>query len=420
MTQIPSKQTTRPQPAYDLASLRAEFPILAREVNGKPLVYLDNAATSQKPLAVIQAMDDYYRFTNANIHRGLHTLSQEATDAHELAREKVQGFINAASSKEIIFTRGTTESINLVAQSWGRANLKAGDQVMLSMMEHHANIVPWQMLREELGIELVIIPILADGSLDMEAFFQLLTPKVKFLAITQVSNALGTLTPLAEIIPVAKALGIPVLVDGAQAVPHQAVDVQALDADFYVFSAHKMYGPTGIGVLYGKQALLEAMPPWQGGGDMIEVVTFEKTTYAQLPHKFEAGTPAIADAIGLGAAVDWIQRVNPNAIAAWENELLTYATAQMKAELIGLRILGEAADKVGVISFVLEGAHAQDIGLLTDQLGVALRTGHHCAMPVLQHLGVDATARVSFAAYNTLEEVDVFVAALKRVREMLI
>lgn len=420
MTQIPSKQTTRPQPAYDLASLRAEFPILAREVNGKPLVYLDNAATSQKPLAVIQAMDDYYRFTNANIHRGLHTLSQEATDAHELAREKVQGFINAASSKEIIFTRGTTESINLVAQSWGRANLKAGDQVMLSMMEHHANIVPWQMLREQLGIELVIIPILADGSLDMEAFFQLLTPKVKFLAITQVSNALGTLTPLAEIIPVAKALGIPVLVDGAQAVPHQAVDVQALDADFYVFSAHKMYGPTGIGVLYGKQALLEAMPPWQGGGDMIEVVTFEKTTYAQLPHKFEAGTPAIADAIGLGAAVDWIQRVNPNAIAAWENELLTYATAQMKAELIGLRILGEAADKVGVISFVLEGAHAQDIGLLTDQLGVALRTGHHCAMPVLQHLGVDATARVSFAAYNTLEEVDVFVAALKRVREMLI
>ena len=420
MTQIPSKQTTRPQPAYDLASLRAEFPILAREVNGKPLVYLDNAATSQKPLAVIQAMDDYYRFTNANIHRGLHTLSQEATDAHELAREKVQGFINAASSKEIIFTRGTTESINLVAQSWGRANLKAGDQVMLSMMEHHANIVPWQMLREELGIELVIIPILADGSLDMEAFFQLLTPKVKFLAITQVSNALGTLTPLAEIIPVARALGIPVLVDGAQAVPHQAVDVQALDADFYVFSAHKMYGPTGIGVLYGKQALLEAMPPWQGGGDMIEVVTFEKTTYAQLPHKFEAGTPAIADAIGLGAAVDWIQRVNPNAIAAWENELLTYATAQMKAELIGLRILGEAADKVGVISFVLEGAHAQDIGLLTDQLGVALRTGHHCAMPVLQHLGVDATARVSFAAYNTLEEVDVFVAALKRVREMLI
>ena len=411
---------SQPTSTYDLASLRAEFPILARQVNGQPLVYLDNAATSQKPLAVIQAMDDYYRHTNANIHRGLHTLSQEATDAHELAREKVQGFINAAFSKEIIFTRGTTESINLVAQSWGRANLKAGDQVMLSMMEHHANIVPWQMLREELGIELVIIPILADGSLDMEAFFQLLTPKVKFLAITQVSNALGTVTPLAEIIPVARALGIPVLVDGAQAVPHQAVDVQALDADFYVFSAHKMYGPTGIGVLYGKQALLEAMPPWQGGGDMIEVVTFEKTTYAQLPHKFEAGTPAIADAIGLGAAVDWIQRVNPNAIAAWENELLTYATAQMKAELIGLRILGEAADKVGVISFVLEGAHAQDIGLLTDQLGVALRTGHHCAMPVLQHLGVDATARVSFAAYNTLEEVDVFVAALKRVREMLI
>ncbi|HKM14774.1 MAG TPA: cysteine desulfurase [Marinospirillum sp.] len=408
------------QPAYDLASLRKEFPILAREVNGKPLVYLDNAATSQKPLAVIQAMDDYYRHTNANIHRGLHTLSQEATDAHELAREKVQGFINAASSKEVIFTRGTTESINLVAQSWGRANLKAGDQVMLSMMEHHANIVPWQMLREQLGIELVIIPILANGSLDMDAFFQLLTPKVKFLAITQVSNALGTVTSLAAIIPMAKALGIPVLVDGAQAIPHQAIDVQALDADFYVFSAHKMYGPTGIGVLYGKEALLEAMPPWQGGGDMIDVVTFEKTTYAKLPHKFEAGTPAIADAIGLGAAVDWMQRVGADAIGAWEHELLVYATAQMKAQLSGLRILGEAPNKVGVISFVLDGAHAQDIGLLTDQLGVALRTGHHCAMPVLHHLGVDATARVSFAAYNTLEEVDVFVAALKRVREMLI
>lgn len=411
---------SQPQPAYDLASLRAEFPILGRQVNGKPLVYLDNAATSQKPLAVIQAMDDYYRNTNANIHRGLHTLSQEATDAHELAREKVQGFIHAASSKEIIFTRGTTESINLVAQSWGRANLKAGDQVMLSMLEHHANIVPWQMLREQLGIELVIIPILADGSLDREAFFQLLTPKVKFLAITQVSNALGTVTPLDEIIPAAHALGIPVLVDGAQGVPHQSVDVQALDADFYVFSAHKMYGPTGIGVLYGKEALLEAMPPWQGGGDMIEHVSFEKTTYAKLPHKFEAGTPAIAAAIGLGAAVDWMQKIGADAIGAWESQLLTYATQQMKAELPGLRILGEAKGKVGVISFVLEGAHAQDIGLLTDQLGVALRTGHHCAMPVLEHLGVASTARVSFAAYNTLEEVDVFVAAIKRVREMLI
>ncbi|GLR63302.1 cysteine desulfurase [Marinospirillum insulare] len=413
-------KTNLTQPSYDLQALRACFPILAREVNGKPLVYLDNAATSQKPAAVIQAMDDYYRKTNANIHRGLHTLSQEATDAHELAREKVQGFINAASSKEIIFTRGTTESINLVAQSWGRANLKAGDQVMLSMMEHHANIVPWQMLREQLGIELVIIPVLADGSLNMEAFFELLTPKVKFLAITQVSNALGTVTPLDEIIPVARALNIPVLVDGAQGVPHQSVDVQALDADFYVFSGHKMYGPTGIGVLYGKEALLEAMPPWQGGGDMIEQVSFEKTTYAQLPHKFEAGTPAIAAAIGLGAAVDWMQKIGADAIGAWENQLLAYATQQMKAELPGLRILGEASGKVGVISFVLEGAHAQDIGLLTDQLGVALRTGHHCAMPVLEHLGVTATARVSFAAYNTLEEVDVFVAALKRVREMLV
>lgn len=408
------------QPAYDLMALRAEFPILAREVNGKPLVYLDNAATSQKPLSVIEAMDDYYRQTNANIHRGLHTLSQEATDAHELARQKVQGFINAASSREVIFTRGTTESINLVAQSWGRTNLKAGDQVLVSMMEHHANIVPWQLLREQIGIELKVIPILPDGSLDMDAFHRLLTPQVKLVSITQVSNALGSITPLEQIIPAAHALGIPVLVDGAQGIPHQPVDVQALDVDFYAFSGHKVYGPTGIGVLYGKAELLDAMPPWQGGGDMIDVVTFEKTTWAGLPHKFEAGTPAIAEAIGLGAAVDWMQRVGVQAISDWEHQLLVYATERMKAELPGLRILGEAAHKAGVISFVLEDAHAQDLGLLTDQLGVAIRTGHHCAMPVLHHLGVNATARASFAAYNTFEEVDAFVAALVRVREMLI
>ncbi|MDR9468998.1 cysteine desulfurase [Marinospirillum sp.] len=408
------------QPDYDIQALRAEFPILQRRVNGQPLVYLDNAATSQKPLAVIQAMDDYYRNTNANIHRGLHTLSQEATDAHEEARGKLQKFINAASHKEIIFTRGATEAINLVAQSWGRANLKAGDQVLVSMMEHHANIVPWQQLREQLGIEIKVIPILEDGSLDMAVYQQLLTEKVKLVAITQVSNALGSVNPITQIIKEAHDLGALVLVDGAQAVPHQTVDVQALDADFYVFSGHKMYGPTGIGVLYGKEALLEAMPPWQGGGDMIDIVTFEQTTYAGLPHKFEAGTPAIAEAIGLGVAADWLLDLGLGKLAAWEHSLLHYATEQMQAELPGLRILGEAPGKAAVISFVLEGAHAQDLGLLTDQLGVAIRTGHHCAMPVLHHLGVDATARASFAAYNTLEEVDIFVAALKRVREMLL
>ncbi|WP_404416562.1 cysteine desulfurase [Marinospirillum sp.] len=408
------------QPDYDIQALRAEFPILQRRVNGQPLVYLDNAATSQKPLAVIQAMDDYYRNTNANIHRGLHTLSQEATDAHEEARGKLQRFINAASHKEIIFTRGATEAINLVAQSWGRANLKAGDQVLVSMMEHHANIVPWQQLREQLGIEIKVIPILDDGSLDMAVYQQLLTEKVKLVAITQVSNALGSVNPITQIIKEAHDQDALVLVDGAQAVPHQAVDVQALDADFYVFSGHKMYGPTGIGVLYGKEALLEAMPPWQGGGDMIDIVTFEKTTYAGLPHKFEAGTPAIAEAIGLGVAADWMLDLGLGKLAAWEHSLLHYATEQMQAELPGLRILGEAPGKAAVISFVLEGAHAQDLGLLTDQLGVAIRTGHHCAMPVLHHLGVDATARASFAAYNTLEEVDIFVAALKRVREMLL
>ncbi|SFC21485.1 cysteine desulfurase / selenocysteine lyase [Marinospirillum celere] len=408
------------QPDFDLQALRAQFPILQRQVNGKPLVYLDNAATCQKPLAVIEAMDQYYRQTNANIHRGLHTLSQEATDAHEEARGKLQKFINAASHKEIIFTRGATEAINLVAQSWGRANLKAGDQVLVSMMEHHANIVPWQQLRDQLGIELKVIPILENGSLDLQAFEELMTEKVKLLAITQVSNALGTVNPITQLVRQAHDKGALVLVDGAQAVPHQAVDVQALDADFYVFSGHKMYGPTGIGVLYGKEKLLEAMPPWQGGGDMIDIVTFEKTTYAGLPHKFEAGTPAIAEAIGLGVAADWMLDLELGKLAAWEHALLDYATEQMQTELPGLRILGEAPGKAAVISFVLEGAHAQDLGLLTDQLGIAIRTGHHCAMPVLHHLGVDATARASFAAYNTLEEVDVFVAGLKRVREMLV
>lgn len=408
------------KPSYDLDKLRAEFPILQRKVHGKPLVYLDNAATSQKPASVIAALTDYYTNLNANIHRGVHCLSQEATDAHERARVLVQKFINAPSAAEVIFTRGATEGINLVVQSWGRANLKAGDQVMISGLEHHANLVPWQLLRDQLGIELVIIPILADGSLDLEAFYQLLNPKIKLLAITQASNSLGSLTPLDKIIPAAQNLGIKVLVDGAQAVPHQSVDVQALGADFYVFSGHKMYGPTGIGVLYGKRELLEDMPPWQAGGDMITSVSYTESVFADLPHKFEAGTPAIAAAIGLGAAVEWMQKVGPAALGAWEAQLLKYATAQMQSELKGLRILGTAEHKVGVISFVMEGVHAQDLGVLVDQLGVALRTGHHCAMPTLHALGVTATARISFAGYNTLQEVDVCVAALKQVREMLI
>lgn len=412
-------KNSRPQPDYCLASLRAEFPILQQQVNGKPLVYLDNAATSQKPLAVIEAMNHYYRHTNANIHRGLHSLSQAATDAHELARQKVQKFINAQYSEEVIFTRGATEAINLVAYSWGRSNLKAGDEILVSLMEHHANFVPWQLLSQELGLTLKVIPVLEDGILDLNALEELLTPQVKLLAITQASNALGTLNPLDKILPLAKKLGITTLVDGAQAVPHLAVDVQQLDCDFYVFSGHKMYAPTGIGVLYGKQEVLNAMPPWQAGGDMIDKVSLAGTTFAPLPHKFEAGTPAIAEAIGLGAAIDWLENIGLNKIAAWENTLLAYATEQLLTHVEGVRILGTATEKVGVISFVLNDVHAQDLGLLADQLGVALRTGHHCAMPVLDHFGVNATARISFAAYNSLEEVDIFISAIKQIQTML-
>ena len=412
--------STHLTPAYDLEALRAEFPILHRQVNGHPLVYLDSAATSQKPQAVLDAMNDYYCQHNANIHRALHRLSQEATDLHDQARQRVQHFINAAEAREIVFTRGATEAINLVAQSWGRHCLKPGDQVLVSMMEHHANIVPWQLLQAQLGFELVVIPILEDGQLDAEALANLLNPRVKLVAITQVSNALGTINPVADIIAAAHAQGAKVLVDGAQAVPHLAVDVQALDADFYVFSGHKIYAPTGIGVLYAKAALLEAMPPWQGGGDMIEQVSFAQTTYAPIPQKFEAGTPAIAEAIGLAAALDWVERIGLNHLAQWEETLLHYATKQMQAKLPGLRILGQAPQKAAVISFVLENAHAQDLGLLMDQLGVAIRTGHHCAMPVLHHLGVTATARASFAPFNTLQEVDYFVDSLVRVRSMLV
>ncbi|MFW6345406.1 MAG: SufS family cysteine desulfurase [Halomonas sp.] len=406
-------------PSLDVAAVRADFPILARRVHGRPLVYLDNAATSQTPRQVIAAFDDYYGRYNANIHRGLHTLADEATAAFEGTRETIRGFLNAADSREIIFTRGTTEAINLVANSWGRANLRAGDEVLISRLEHHSNIVPWQLLAAELGFILKVIPVDERGVLDMAAYRALFTERTRLVAVNHVSNAFGTINPVREMAAIAHARGALILVDGAQATPHQAVDVCEIDADFYAFSGHKVYGPTGVGVLYGKAELLEAMPPWQGGGEMIRTVSFEAgTTFAEIPHKFEAGTPAIAEVIALGEALKWVAGVGLGAIGAWEGRLLAHATAAV-SRIDGLRLLGTAPDKAGVLSFVVDGAHAQDIGLLIDQLGVAIRTGHHCAQPLLSQFGVDATCRASFAAYNTLEEIDVFVEALERVIGMV-
>ncbi|WP_302055059.1 cysteine desulfurase [Halomonas sp. 3H] len=406
-------------PSLDVAAVRADFPILARRVHGRPLVYLDNAATSQTPRQVIATFDDYYGRYNANIHRGLHTLADEATAAFEGTRESVRGFLNAADSREIIFTRGTTEAINLVANSWGRANLRAGDEVLISRLEHHSNIVPWQLLAAKLGFTIRVIPVDERGVLDMAAYRELLGERTKLVAVNHVSNAFGTINPVREMAAIAHARGALILVDGAQATPHQAVDVRDIDADFYAFSGHKVYGPTGVGVLYGKAALLEVMPPWQGGGEMIRTVSFEAgTTFAEIPHKFEAGTPAIAEVIALGEALKWVAGVGLGAIGAWEGRLLAHATAAV-SRIDGLRILGTAPDKAGVLSFVVDGAHAQDIGLLIDQLGVAIRTGHHCAQPLLAQFGVDATCRASFAAYNTLEEIDVFVEALERVIGMV-
>ncbi|MGM0783543.1 MAG: SufS family cysteine desulfurase [Pseudomonadota bacterium] len=406
-------------PTLDVAAVRDDFPILARQVHGQPLVYLDNAATSQTPRQVIEVFDDYYGRYNANIHRGLHTLADEATAAFEGTRDTVRAFLNAAETREIVFTRGTTEAINLVAHAWGRANLGAGDEVLISRLEHHSNIVPWQLLARELGFAIKVIPVDERGVLDIEAYRALFTERTRLVAVNHVSNAFGTVNPVREMARIAHDRGARILVDGAQAVPHQAVDVRDIDADFYAFSGHKVYGPTGAGVLYGKAELLEAMPPWQGGGEMIATVSFEReTTFADIPHKFEAGTPAIAEVIALGAALDWVSRVGIDAIAAWEGRLLAYATQRM-SRIDGLRILGTAPDKAGVLSFVVDGAHAQDIGLLIDQLGVAIRTGHHCAQPLLHHFGVEATCRASFAAYNTLEEIDVFTQALERVIGMV-
>jgi cysteine desulfurase/selenocysteine lyase len=407
-------QKADPGKSFDVARIRADFPILAQKIAGKPLVYLDNGATSQKPQAVIDALDHYYRVENSNIHRGVHSLSERATAAYEAAREKVRRFINAASDKEIIFVRGTTEAINLVAQSYGRSFLKAGDEIVVSAMEHHSNIVPWQMVCEQVGARLRVIPINHDGEIVMEEYGRLLNDRTKFVAVTHVSNALGTIVQVNEIITLAHQRDVPVLLDGAQAVPHLKVDVRELDCDFYAFSGHKMFGPTGIGVLYGRRGLLEKMPPYQGGGDMISLVTFEKTHYNVLPYKFEAGTPNIAGVIGLGAAVDYLQGLDWQQVAAHERELLARGTEAL-SEIVPLRIIGTAKEKAGVLSFVLDHVHAHDVGTILDQEGVAVRAGHHCAMPVMQRFGVPATTRASFAFYNTAEEIDVLVRAIHRV-----
>ena len=404
---------------FDVQRMRAQFPILAREVHGRPLVYLDNAATTQKPRAVIDAERHYYEFQNANIHRGVHALSQEATDAFEAARDKVKNFLKASHREEIIFTRGATEAINLVAHSWGRTNLKAGDEILVSEMEHHANIVPWQLLCEATGAVLKVIPIDERGALVPGAFESLLGARTKLVGITQVSNALGTVNPVADIIRKSHAAGALVLVDGAQAVAHLSVDVKALDCDFYVFSGHKLYGPTGIGVLYGKREHLEKMPPYQGGGDMIAQVTFKKTTYNELPYKFEAGTPHIAGVVGLGAAIDFILSVGLETIAAHEDTLLAQAT-RLASAFEGLQVIGTAPGKASILSFVMKGVHPHDIGTILDSEGVAIRTGHHCAMPVMDHYHLPATARASFALYNTPDEVDALFRALRRVEELFL
>lgn len=402
-----------------LKDIRNQFPTLSREVNGKPLVYFDNGATAQKPLSVINTISDYYKNTNANIHRGVHTLSQEATQAYEDARVKISNYINAETSDQIIYTKGTTDGINLVANGFRKSILKPGDEVLISSMEHHSNIVPWQMICEETGATLKVIPVTNSGEIEEESLGNMLTSKVKLLAITHVSNTLGTILPIKEIIQKAHNKGIPVLVDGAQSVQHFKVDVQALDADFYVFSGHKMFGPTGVGVLYGKQEWLDKLPPYQGGGDMIKTVTFEKTTYNDLPHKFEAGTPNIAGGIGLGAAVDFMNTLDFDWVHDHEQRLLEKLTNVLEG-VEGIRIIGNAKYKGATASFVHEKAHHYDVGTLIDQMGVAIRTGHHCTEPLMHRMGVTGTARASLAFYNTEEEIEVFEKALNRALRMLL
>ena len=403
---------------FDIDRIRRDFPILSREVNGRPLVYLDNGATSQKPRSVIDTIDRYYTDENANIHRGVHHLSQVATQAYEDARETIARWINAPASRQVLFTRGTTEAINLVASSWGRDVLFPGDEMVISTMEHHSNIVPWQMICEERCAKLKVIPMSGSGELDMDAFGGLLTERTRLVSVAHVSNTLGTINPVQEIIARAHEAGALVLLDGAQALPHMRIDVQELDADFYAFSGHKVFGPTGVGILFGREELLDSMPPYQGGGDMIEKVTFERTTYNTLPHKFEAGTPNIVGGIGLAAAIDYVSALDQAAFMAHEKDLLDYATSAL-CDIPGLGIVGTAADKASVISFNLEGQHPFDVGTLLDQQGVAVRTGHHCTQPLMDYYGIPGTVRASFAFYNSRADVDALVNAIRRAADML-
>ncbi|MGI9101400.1 MAG: SufS family cysteine desulfurase [Terriglobales bacterium] len=405
------------QEGYDVYKVRADFPILSRTVHDKPLVYLDNAATTQKPQAVIDALVRYYSAENANIHRGVHALSEQATVRYEQARGIVQRFLNSASASEIVFVRGATEGINLVAQTWGRTNVGSGDEIVLTAMEHHSNIVPWQMLCQEKGARLRVAPVNDRGELLLDEFGKLLGPKTKMVAVVHVSNALGTVNPVHKIVEMARGVNARVLVDGAQAAPHVAVDVRALDCDFYVFSGHKVYGPTGVGALYGKMELLEAMPPYQGGGDMISSVTFEKTLYNRVPHKFEAGTPHMAGVIGLGAALEYVTKLGIERIAEHEHQVLAYGT-ELLLGVPGLRLIGTARDKAGVLSFVLDGVHPHDVGTILDQEGIAIRTGHHCAQPLMQRFGIPATARASLAMYNTTKDLDALACGLHKVKEV--
>jgi len=402
----------------DIARLRADFPALHQLVHGKPLAYLDNAASSQQPSFALDAVATQQRLNHSNVHRGVHELSERSTAAFEGARDKVRGFINAAAREEIVFTRGTTEGINLVAATLGRLQLRPGDEVLTTWLEHHSNIVPWQMICGETGAKLVAAPITDSGELDRDAFRRLLSPRTKIVALTYVSNALGTVNPVAELVAEAHEVGALVLVDAAQAVPHMRVDVRAIDCDFLAFSGHKMFGPTGIGALYGKRKLLETLPPYQGGGDMILTVSFDRTTYNALPYKFEAGTPNITGAVGLGAAIDYLERIDFGALAAHEHALLEHATERLLAEIPGARLIGTARDKASVLSFVVDGIHAHDLGTIVDREGVAIRTGHHCAMPVMERFGVAATARASFALYNDRSDVDRLMAGLKRAVEL--
>jgi cysteine desulfurase / selenocysteine lyase len=403
--------------SFDVAAVRADFPILNTSVHGKPLVYLDNAATTQKPSVVLDALTSYYTSSNANVHRGVHYLSGKATDQYERARASIARFIGAADPREIVFTRNATESINLVAQTWGRANLKAGDEILVSAIEHHSNIVPWYMLCAEKGATLRVIPMFDSGQLDMDGFARLLSSRTKLVAVTALSNALGTVTPIAEITRAAHAAGALVLIDGAQAAYHMPVDVRTLDCDFFALTGHKLYGPTGIGALYGRATLLESMPPWMGGGDMIASVTFDKCTWNVIPNKFEAGTPDIAGAIGLGVAVDYLSRIGMDRIQTYEQELLAYGTAAL-SKIDGLRLVGTAPRKASILSFVIDNIHPHDLGTIVDREGVAIRTGQHCAQPVMDRLGIPATARASLAMYNTREEIDALVAALLKARKV--